>query len=117
MATQALKIGREAKNSYTVAYAQRVLGQIAQDSGALSETHTHLREALDTFTSIQSRFEVGRTHVAVAELAHAEGNAEAVATHLRAAHVLYTALRAPAYVERTEQLAREYGISLAPESM
>jgi hypothetical protein len=115
-ALQAIEIGHEARNLYGVAYAHRVLGQIAQDGGALPEAHTRLSAALDTFTVIQSMFEVGRTHLALAELAHMQGNTEAVATHLRAAHALCTVLQAPVYVERTESLAREYGITLAPGS-
>jgi tetratricopeptide (TPR) repeat protein len=115
-AIRAIEIGHEAKNLYGVAYAQRVLGQIAQDGGALSEAHVRLSEALDIFTLIQSRFEVGRTHLALAALAHLQGNAAAVTTHLGAAHALCTALQAPVYVERTENLARAYGITLPPGS-
>jgi hypothetical protein len=33
--------------------------------------------------------------------------------HLRAAYALFTELRAPKYVERTEQLACAYAVTLA----
>ena len=113
VATQALDIGSKAKNSYGVAYAQRVLGQIAHTSGALTEAHTRLGEALDTFAAIQSRFETGRTHLALAELAHAQGNREAATAHANNAYALFMALKTPRYVERTQQFASECGFVLS----
>jgi hypothetical protein len=41
-----------------------------------------------------------------------QGNSAATARHLRQAHTLFTTLQAPAYVERTAQLARDYGMTL-----
>ncbi len=92
--------------------AERSLGRIARASGALSEAETHLNEALQIFASIQARFEVGRTRLALAELTHAQGDREAMATHLREAHHLFSVLRVPKYIERTARLARELGVSL-----
>ncbi len=112
LASQGLELTRDTKYWFGVGSAQRTLGRIAQASGALSEAETHLNEAFDTFASIQARFEMGRTHLALAELAHAQGNHEAAATHLKEAHHLFRTLRVPKYVERTEQLAREFGVAL-----
>ena len=72
--------------------------------------------ALQTFTSTQGRFEVGRTHLDLATLAHAQGDVSATAMHLYEAHGLFTALQVPKYSERTAQLAREYGVTLAAAS-
>ena len=80
------------------------------------EAAGHFQEALDTFTSIQSRFEAGRTHLDLAALAHVQDHQEAAATHLHTAHAVFTALQVPRYVERTEQLAGAYGVALAEVS-
>ena len=65
--------------------------------------------------SIQARFEVGRTHLALAELGYVQENHEAAATHLQEAHQLFRALQVPKYVERAEQLAKEFRVPLAEE--
>jgi hypothetical protein len=72
-----------------------------------------LQEALATFASIQSRLEVGRTHLALAALAYAQDHPEATAAHCHAALAVFTALHHPMYVERTAQRASEYGVVLA----
>jgi tetratricopeptide (TPR) repeat protein len=113
VAMQALDIGSKAKNPYGVAYAQRVLGQIAQASDALTEAHPPLGEALKTFAAIQSRFEMGCTHLALAELAHAQGNRDAATAHANNAHALFMALKTPRDVERTQQFASACGLELS----
>ena len=110
LASQALEITRPVKDWFGVGSAQRALGRIAQASGKLSQAEMHLKEAFETFASIPARFEVGRTHLCLAEVAHAQGNREVVATSLRKADELFRALRVPKYVERTGQLAREFGV-------
>jgi hypothetical protein len=100
-----------------VGLAQRVLGRIAQTSGSLAEAESLFREALQTFVSIQARFEVSRTHLDLAALAHAAGNREAMTTHLTEAHALFRALQVPKYVARAEQCATEFGVSLPPASV
>ena len=70
-------------------------------------------EAQQTYATIQSRYWVGRTHVDLATLAHLRGNQEAAMTHCHEAHALFTALQVPKYVERIEQFACSWGVSLA----
>jgi hypothetical protein len=59
-----------------------------------------------------ARFEVGRMHLLLAELAHTQEAQEAVVTHLKAAEVLFQTLQVPLYVTRTLELARTYGVVL-----
>ena len=113
LAIQGLEITRGAKFWYGIGLAQRALGRIAQASGALAVAKRYLSEALDTFTAIQARFEIGRTHLDLAAVVHAEGNQYAVATHLQEAHALFRALQAPTYVECTAQLARKFEAPLS----
>jgi tetratricopeptide (TPR) repeat protein len=110
LAFQGLEIAREVKFWFGVGLGQRALGRTTQAGGALAEAETHCTEALQTF---QSRFELARTHLALADLAHTQGQPAAVATQLTEAHALFTALQVPRYVERTMQLASAYGVSLA----
>jgi tetratricopeptide (TPR) repeat protein len=104
---------REAEYWIGIGIAQRALGRVERGSGALSEAARHLQEALQTFAEHGYRPEQARTHLDLATVAHAQGSAAAAATHLRAAYALFTALRAPKYVERTEQLACAYAVTLA----
>jgi tetratricopeptide (TPR) repeat protein len=110
LAVEGLELTRKIKYWWGVGLAQRALGRIAQASGALSDTETHLTEALQAFALIQARFEVGRIHLALAELAHTRGNHEAVTTHLQEAHQLFRTLKVPRYIVRTEQLAKEFKV-------
>src|SRR5712691_4546283 len=110
---QGLEITRNCRFQHGIGWAQRALGRTALMSGALAEAETHFMEALQTFASTQGHFEVGRTHLALAELAHAQGDVHASTTHLHEAHGWFTALQVPKYIERTAQLAREYGVTLA----
>ncbi|MBI4640602.1 MAG: tetratricopeptide repeat protein, partial [Candidatus Tectomicrobia bacterium] len=116
LALQALEITRTTKFWYAVGLAQRTLGRIALTRAALPEAETSLKEALGTFTSIEARFELGRTHLDFARLAHAQDDREVLTTHLTKAHFLFRALQVPKYVERAEQLAREFGVPLSQET-
>ncbi len=112
LASKTFEMTRTIKHWWGVGLSRRVLGRIALARVNLSEADLYLWEALQTFAAIQSRFEWGRTHVDLASLASARGNTQATSTHLCQAHALFTALQVPKYVEQTEQLAREYGITL-----
>ncbi|MFQ5899760.1 MAG: sigma 54-interacting transcriptional regulator, partial [Candidatus Methylomirabilia bacterium] len=114
LAIQGLEISRGANFWVGVGWARQTLGRIAQARGELPEAESHFNQALQTFASTQSRYELGRTRMELALLARARGNQEAAATHLREAHQLFTALRIPKYVERTEQLAKDFGVPLSP---
>ena len=112
LARHGLDICREAKFLHGVGWAHRALGRIAQARGALSDAEEHLIQAHETFASIQSQYELGRTHLDLAAIARARRNQEAVTTHLREAHRLFTTLRVPRYVQRTAELAKEFGVSV-----
>ncbi len=109
LASRALEISVETLFPYNLGWAQRVLGRIARQRGHLEEADARLREALATFGGFDGRFEMGRTHLDLAALAHAQGDREATIGHLREARILFQALRVPMYVERSEAMAREYG--------
>ncbi|MBI2154600.1 MAG: AAA family ATPase [Candidatus Rokubacteria bacterium] len=111
--TQTLEICTNVQYALGIASCNQILGRIAQAQATLPEAERHLTDALQTFAAINCRFEAGRTHLDLAAVAHAQGNKDAVATHLEEARSLFQVLRVPKYVERTEQLAKEFGASLS----
>ena len=113
LARQGLAIASETPYRFGTAWAQRALGRMAQADGDLAAAEQCLKEALSTFAAMQARFEVGRTHLALAELALAQDYREAVTLHLSAAHQLFTALNVPVYVARTTQYASTLGLTFA----
>jgi hypothetical protein len=112
LASQSVTIAREATFWSGVGEAQRTLGRIAQRSGDVHAADTYLHDALTTLSSIQSRFEVGRTHLDLASLAHDQGNQDTATMHLSTAYAWFKTLQVPRWVERTEHLAQEYGVTL-----
>lgn len=96
-----------------VGYSKLLLGRIAQVQRNLPEARRHLSEALRTFSILGARFEVGRTHLDLAALAHSEGNLEAATSSLRLAHDLFTALRIPKYIERAGRYGDDFGVSVS----
>jgi tetratricopeptide (TPR) repeat protein len=110
---QGLAMARDIDFPYSTGLAQRVLGRIAQAGGAFAEAETYLKEALQTFASIQARFEVARTHLDLAQLAHRRGDGGDGLMHLRDAHHLFRTSQVPNHVQRAEALARDFGVLLA----
>jgi tetratricopeptide (TPR) repeat protein len=111
-AEQGLQLTTETRYLLGVGWGQRLFGRIARARGHLSEAATLFDQARQTFVSIQARFELGRTHLALAECAHARRSAEAVA-HLGEARSLFVVLGLPKWVARSEQVARALGVPLA----
>ena len=112
LTTQGLAQAREIEHWWGVGLAQRTLGRIAQDTGETAGAAIHLQDALATFSSIHSQFELARTYLALAALAHTQDSRELATTHLSTAYAWFKKLQVPKWVERTEQLAREYGVTL-----
>jgi hypothetical protein len=110
---QGLQIAGETPYRTGTVWAQRALGRVARADGDCATAAHWLKEALSTFATMQARFEVGRTHLALAELAHDQGQREALTLHLSEAHHLFTALRVPVYVERTTQYSSTLGLAFA----
>jgi tetratricopeptide (TPR) repeat protein len=109
---QGLDLARKIEYRWGTALAQRTLGRIAQSHGNLAEAQTYFQEARDTFTSIYSRLELARTHLDLAALSRTQGDTEAAAVHLSTARAWFAHLQVPRYVERAEQLAQTYGLTL-----
>jgi DNA-binding winged helix-turn-helix (wHTH) protein/tetratricopeptide (TPR) repeat protein len=112
LAHQGLALAQEEAYRVGIGWAQRTLGRIALSYGTSAEAECFLRKALTIFAAMPARFEVGRTRLALAELAYRQGNREAALTHLTEAHRLFWVLRTPVYVTCTVRRARVFGMSL-----
>jgi tetratricopeptide (TPR) repeat protein len=113
LAVQGLKLARRINHPWGIGLAQGTLGRIAHTSSNLAEAVMHLQDARATFNVIQARYDLARTHLDLASLARTWGNHDAATTHLSTAYVWFKKLQVPRWVERTEQLAQEYGVTLA----
>ncbi|MEE8301421.1 MAG: AAA family ATPase, partial [Candidatus Tectomicrobia bacterium] len=91
-ARQGLTRVRDEQYRTGIAWAQRTLGRIALAEDALAVAQEYLRDALTTFVAIQARFEAGRTHLDLADLAQHQQDRQAITLHLTEAHQLFTAL-------------------------
>ena len=91
---------------------QRVQGRIALRRGVLADAAMALSLALTTFATIEARFELGRTHLDSARLAHAYGDRATIVYHLTAAWVIFQALPVPVYSARSRHAAQTYGVQL-----
>ena len=110
---QTLEICTDVELVAGVGFSNQALGRIAQAEGALPEAKKYLTDALRALNSIRARFEVGRTRLFLASLAAVRGDRGAAAANLREAHSLFRTLRIPKYVERAEELTREFGAPLS----
>ena len=115
LATEWLKRDTSARFLYGVGLARRLLGRVAVAEGALTDAAALLAQAQDVFVSIDATHEVGRTHLALAELTHALDDVEGCRAHAARARALFQQLGAPRYVERTESMAIGWGVALPVE--
>jgi DNA-binding SARP family transcriptional activator len=113
LAEQALELNTQVKRRHESAWARRVLGRIAMAERALAEATEHFEHALAEFAQIPAPFEIGRTHLDLAELSHARGDRDAAAQHLAQALRAFTTLKVAGYVERATSLAARLGLSPA----
>ena len=111
LASRGLELARATGSMLGIGWAERALGHIAQARGALGDAHDHLREALGAFEAVEAEFEIARTRLDLAVLAHARGDASATAAHLAEAARRFRALGVPRWVERVEEHIRAWGVA------
>jgi DNA-binding winged helix-turn-helix (wHTH) protein/tetratricopeptide (TPR) repeat protein len=113
-AQQAFTQCQAATYAFGLGWAQRVLGRIAQATGALPVAWQHLADALATFAALPARFELGRTHLALALIARSEARRDPAVRHVTEAYQLFQTLHVERYVARAACLARALHLSFAP---
>jgi tetratricopeptide (TPR) repeat protein len=112
LVTRSLVIARDVRYPYGFGWAALALGRIHLASGALADAAASFEEALHTFEPMGARFMIGRTQLAVAELAARREDREATVRALTEAHRIFTALGVRRHRERAEELARRVGAGL-----
>lgn len=112
-ALDAVKTMQEVKFWYGIAIAQRAVGRIAAAAGTPDEALARLEEALDRFLKLEVPFEVARTRLDLAALAHTRGDKKKACEQLRQARAAFLSLKLPRYAERAQALAARMGIPFA----
>jgi class 3 adenylate cyclase/tetratricopeptide (TPR) repeat protein len=77
-----LRVSRDTGFTWAVGLSQRALGRVARAAGDLAEAERWLTEALETFEAVRSCFDVGRTHLDLADLARAQRQPAHVTSHI-----------------------------------
>ncbi len=95
--------------AFGMGWAQRVLGRIALASGKRTVGQQHLADALATFAALPARFEMGRTHLALAT-AYAPEHRNPAIQHATEAYQLFQSLHVQPYVEQAARVTREVGV-------
>jgi class 3 adenylate cyclase/tetratricopeptide (TPR) repeat protein/DNA-binding XRE family transcriptional regulator len=109
LAVESVEISREVSSPYGRGLGERLLGRLALDSGELREAEARLTESRDVLRSIEAQFELGQTHLALAELAQRQNDPPAMAAHSEQARRLFAASRAPKYVKRAAEVVAAAG--------
>lgn len=65
------------------------------------------------FATIPARFEMGRTHLLLGELAQAQAHLETARQHVREAYQVFHSLEVPVYRARAVQQAQALGLALS----
>ena len=112
ISAEAASICRDDNFKVATAYSERALGLVARARGSLAEARGHLETALKLFASIDTRFQVARLQLLLAEVCHAAGDTVVAAERLQASLETFRRLRVPRYVERAEQLAATLGVTV-----
>jgi hypothetical protein len=112
LVTRGLEITREVSYPYGFGWAALALGRIDLARRALIDAAASLEDAMETFEAIGARFMVGRTQLAVAELAWRRDDRSTAVRAVTEAHRIFSTLGVSVYTERAERLAGTFGAAL-----
>ncbi|MBI2202407.1 MAG: AAA family ATPase, partial [Candidatus Rokubacteria bacterium] len=97
--------------AYGRAFAERVLGRMLLAEGAIDAAADRLHAVLAALAATDARFEVGRAHLDLAEVAHARGDRTAAAEHLLEAGRILRELGVPWWAARARRRAHALGLT------
>jgi len=105
LASEALEIAGRARFPFGVGWAQRVLGLVARDRGALADARAYFAAALTSFSAMRARFETARTHLELATVARLDGQPEPLEEHMGQAAAIFAELGLATYPSRAAAVA------------
>jgi tetratricopeptide (TPR) repeat protein len=106
---QAAALASEMGHPLYLAVAQRALAVGESLQGAHDQAEALLRKALDAFTDLGTRWQIGRTHLQFGELERARDRQAEARQHYLAALVEFEAMGALPDAERTRQALSAHG--------
>ncbi len=109
---RALDAGEQMGTRLVQAAARRALGRIALSTGDLAQAGECFADALARFGAMGARFELGLTHLLLAELGGRRGDRAVAARHVDEAIEIFTAVDTPVYLERA--LSRRAALEAGP---
>jgi tetratricopeptide (TPR) repeat protein len=112
IASQGLQLAEEIQYPGGILRARHTLGRIAYASGDWAEADMHFQGALKSVREHRPSHIQSQLYLDLAILARTQGNFDTAALYLCKAYTAFQKLQIPKYVERTEQLAQEYGVTL-----
>jgi class 3 adenylate cyclase/tetratricopeptide (TPR) repeat protein len=104
-ATKALEVSTEIQFLLGVGLSKQALGRIACAKGDFVGAKRIFDEAITILQAIGARFELARTRIDLAAVAHTEGDKESLQKQLKQANELFSALRVPKHLKDENQLA------------
>lgn len=108
---EGLAAAESAQFRYGVALAQRALGIVDLKKGNAAGAELWLRRALETFTELETPFEIGRTWLRLAQNALAQVDRAGAGAAIQKATAIFENLYVPKYLEQTQRLAAENGLA------
>lgn len=108
---EGLAAAEAAQFRYGVALAQRALGVVGLKKGDAASAETWLRRALETFSELETPFEIGRTWLRLAQTALARADRPGAGDAIQKAAGIFEKLYVPKYLEQTQRLAAEHGLA------
>lgn len=108
---EGLAAAESAQFRYGVALAQRALGIVDLKKGNAAGAELWLRRALETFTELETPFEIGRTWLRLAQNALAQVDRAGAVAAVQKATAIFENLYVPKYLEQTQRLAAENGLA------
>ncbi len=92
---------------YISGFAQRMTGILKSLEGALPEATQHINASISIFTTVSDRYELGRSHLELAQTLIYEENFDTASTHIAQAQEILFELKAQPEIARAERM-KEY---------
>ncbi len=113
LAAEALRIAQAVSDRFGAGWSLRLMGEVAQQRGALDASREHLNNAVRAFLAVRASFEVARTQLRLAEVACEQDEPQAATIHAWEAYQRFNTLRVPVYLRHTKAWSASRGLALA----